>query len=226
MARKDKEDSGPEYIDTGDNSSRMVSLESAVAQEAGEEAHRISSEARKEAERKNLYAEKQAESILKEARENAEAQAEKIRQQVLSGVAIEKKRRTMKIQEDVHREILQRAVSRIQTMVDTDEYRPILLAHIVEAGIGLDVPAARINASERERSMISGDLMREAEKRVKTLTGRSTRLTISEEPPLKKLGVVLTSEDNRTSYNNQIDTRLMRKSTKIRQFIYERLFGE
>ncbi len=230
MARMDEHSGVPEEKVSGnmrvneDTTNSMEALVSGMEQEAQQEADKVIAGAQKEAERKILYTERQVESILNEAAKRAEAQAEKIRQQALSGVAVEAKRRSMNIQEDMHREVLHRAVSRIEKIADIDGYREVLIGYIVEAAVGLDVSAARVNATEHERSMITRELLVEAEKRVKKVTGKNVRLTLSGEPPLRKQGVVLTSEDNRTAYDNRIDTRLMRKSEEIRQYIHERLF--
>jgi vacuolar-type H+-ATPase subunit E/Vma4 len=209
----------------GDTTNSMEALVSGMEQEAQQEADKVIARAQKESERKILYAERQVESILNEATERAETQAEKIRQQALSGVTVEAKRRSMNIQEDMYREILHRAVSRLEILTDTDGYREVLIGYIVEAAVGLDVPAARVNATEHERKMISKALLGEAERKVKKITSKNVRLTLSGEPPLKKQGVVLTSEDNRTAYDNRIETRLMRKALEIRQHIQERLFA-
>lgn len=232
MARMDEHSGVPEEKVSGnmrvneDTGNSMEALVSGMEQEAQQEADKVIAGAQKEAERKILYTERQVESILNEAAKRAEAQAEKIRQQALSGVAVEAKRRSMNIQEDMHREVLHRAVSKLEMLADIDGYREVLNGYIVEAAVGLDVSAARVNASEHERSMITKELLVEAEKRVKRVTGKNVRLTLSGEPPLKKQGVVLTSEDNRTAYDNRIDTRLIRKSEEIRQYIHERLFGD
>ena len=232
MARMDEHSGVPEEKVSGnmrvneDTGNSMEALVSGMEQEAQQEADKVIAGAQKEAERKILYTERQVESILNEAAKRAEAQAEKIRQQALSGVAVEAKRRSMNIQEDMHREVLHRAVSKLEMLADIYGYREVLNGYIVEAAVGLDVSAARVNASEHERSMITKELLVEAEKRVKRVTGKNVRLTLSGEPPLKKQGVVLTSEDNRTAYDNRIDTRLIRKSEEIRQYIHERLFGD
>ena len=232
MARMDEHSGASEEKVSGnmrvneDTGNSMEALVSGMEQEAQQEADKVIAGAQKEAERKILYTEQQVESILNEAAKRADAQAEKIRQQALSGVAVEAKRRSMNIQEDMHREVLHRAVSKLEMLADTDGYREVLSGYIVEAAVGLDVSAARVNASEHERSMITRELLVEAEKRVKKVTGKNVRLTLSGEPPLRKQGVVLTSEDNRTAYDNRIDTRLIRKSEEIRQYIHERLFGD
>lgn len=231
MSRMDKKSDAPEEKVSGhmrvngDTTNSMEALVSGMEQEAQKEAEKVIAEARKEAERKIQYAERQAESILKEAASRAEAQAEKIRQQALSGVAVAAKRRSLNIQEELYREILHRAVSKLEVLVDTDSYREVLLDYIVEGAVGLDVLAARVNATEHERKMITKALLGEAEKKVKKITGRDVRLTLSDAPPLRKQGVVLTSEDNRTAYDNQVDTRLIRKAVEIRQYIQEILFA-
>jgi vacuolar-type H+-ATPase subunit E/Vma4 len=209
----------------GDTGTSMEALVSGMEQEAQQEADKVIAEAQKEAERKILYAERQVESILNEAGSRAEAQAEKIRQQALSGVAVESKRRSLNIQEELYREILHRAVSKLEVLVDTDGYREVLLGYIVEAALGLDVSAARVNATEHERKMITRSLLGEAERKVNKIAGKNVRLMLSEEPPLRKQGVVLTSEDNRTAYDNRVDTRLLRKAVEIRRYIHEKLFA-
>jgi vacuolar-type H+-ATPase subunit E/Vma4 len=224
MARKDKTDRVRSAVHSGDRQGDIGELVSAMHNEAAQEVEKILSEAKKEADRKQLYAERQAESILTEARNKAEMHSKQMRQQALSGVAIEIKRRTMKIQEDVFRDIVQKAVDRIQSRAADDDFQQVLLMLIVEAAIGLDAPAARINANEKQRAMITGELLHRAERRVEALTGKDVRLSLSDQEPLRKLGVVLTAEDNKTAYDNSIDTRLVRKSTEIRQFIYDRLF--
>jgi vacuolar-type H+-ATPase subunit E/Vma4 len=209
---------------TADGQGALGVLVSAMEHDAGQEAQKIVSEARKEAERKHLYADRQVESITEEARKNADVRAELIRQQELSGVTIEIKRMTMKIQEEVYGEVLQRALHNIRQRIEGGGYKKVLLSHIVEAAVGLDAPSASINASEHEREMISGELIREAENKVTALTGKATTLSLSDQPPLRKPGVVLTSEDNRTAYDNSIHARMIRKSARIRQFIYDSLF--
>ena len=224
MARKDKTDRVQSGEHSGDRQGDIGELVSAIHSEAAQEVEKILSEAKKEADRKMLYAERQAESILSEARNKAETHSEQLHRQALAEVSIEIKRRTMKIQEEVFGDIVDKAVDKIQTRAAVPDFKQILLMHIVEAAVGLDAPAARINASEKQLPLIAEDVLREAEKKVEALTGKVVRLSLSDQAPLRKLGVVLTAEDNRTAYDNSFDTRLVRKSTEIRQFIYDRLF--
>ena len=224
MARKDKTDPVRLPVQSSDRKGDIGELVSAMHNEAAQEAEKILSEAKKEADRKMLYAERQVESILSEARDKAEARSEQMRRQALTGITIEIKRRTMKIQEDMFGDIVQKAVDTIRMRAADGDFQQVLLMHIVEAAVGLDAPAACINASENQLPLITEDVMREAERKVEALTGKAVRLSLSDQAPLRRLGVVLNAEDNRTAYDNSIDTRLVRKSTEIRQFIYDRLF--
>jgi len=224
MARKEKTDRVRSVVQSGERQGDIGELVSAMHNEAAQEVTKLLSEAKKEADRKILYAERQAESILSEARNKAETRSEQMQRQVLTGITIEIKRRTMKIQEEVFGDIVQKAVDKIQMRAADRDFQQVLLMHIVEAAVGLDAPAARINASENQLPLITEHVMREAERKVEALTGKAVRLSLSDQEPLRKLGVVLTAEDNRTAYDNSIDTRLARKSKEIRQFIYDRLF--
>jgi vacuolar-type H+-ATPase subunit E/Vma4 len=51
-------------------------------------------------------------------------------------------------------------------------------------------------------------------------------LTLSDTPPLKSQGVVLTAADGRTAFNNQVKTRMLRKQREIRMLIYNALFTD
>ena len=64
------------------------------------------------------------------------------------------------------------------------------------------------------------------EKRIKKILGFGVVLKVSEEQPLHAQGVVLTAQDGRTAFNNQIHTRMLRKQREIRKHIYDNLFTE
>ena len=209
---------------TVDRQKNMKALVSGIEQDANSESESLLGEARTEAQRRLLYAEKQAESILQEASEKAEEQVERIRSHLLSGVNIEAKRRFMHMQDEVYGEVVGRARDRLQGLMEKKEYPKVLLGLVVEAAIGIGMPpSARVNATEQERTLITGKLLDEAVKKVKALTGRSMELTISDEAPLRGQGIVLTSGDGRIAFNNQMETRLKRINSEIRKIIHEKL---
>jgi vacuolar-type H+-ATPase subunit E/Vma4 len=226
MARAEKKKQEKEVsINDTNPGKQMNALFSGIEQDMKEEAETLLSESKKEAERRKLYAQKQRESILSDAEERAAAQSQKIRSHILSGVNLEAKRRSLHVMDELYDEAVERARTRMREAVEKKGYENILLHLIVEAAIGLDAPAALVNASERERGIISSKVLNDAQERVKALTGREVRLVLSDEAPLAGQGVVLKSEDERIAYNNQIDTRMRRFASDIRKTIHDRLSG-
>jgi V/A-type H+-transporting ATPase subunit E len=204
----------------------LDALVSGIEQDAKQDAERILEEARKEAERRLLYAEKQAESIVREASEKAAEQVERIHAQRLSGVTIDAKRRSMRIRDEIFDQVMSRTRERLKSLVEGKDYSEVLLNLMVEAVMGLDAHVVKVNGSETERKIITQKLLDEVERRVKSLAGRKIRLELSEESPLQGLGVVLTSDDGRTAYNNQLETRMKRLSSDARRIIYDRVIGD
>jgi vacuolar-type H+-ATPase subunit E/Vma4 len=223
MAHAEKKQGKKVHRDDGDPKEHMSALVSGIQQDMSKEAETTLSDSKKEAERRKLYAQKQAESILNDAREKAGAIAEKIRMHTLAGVNLETKRLSLHVLDELFEEIVGKARIRMKAAVDEEGYEHVLLELIVEAAIGLDAPAALVNASQREREIISRKLLDDAQKELKALTGRDVRLTLSEETPLLGQGVILKSEDGRIAYNNQIEARMKRMASEIRKTIHNRL---
>jgi len=94
---------------------------------------------------------------------------------------------------------------------------------VVEAAIGLGADEAEVNASPDELRLIDAAFLKEARDKVKELVLRKVTVTRSASTPLLLQGIVMSSADGRTAYNNQIRTRLLRNQSAIRKLIYERL---
>jgi len=223
MAHAEKKQGKKVHRDDGDPKEHMSALVSGIQQDMSKEAETLRSDSKKEAKRRKLYAQKQAESILNDAREKAETQAEKIRTHTLAGVNLEAKRRSLHVLDELYDEIVEKARTRMQAALEEKDYDRILLDLIVEAAIGLGAPAASVNASQREREIISRKLLDDAQQEVKTFTGKNVRLILSEDAPLLGQGIILKSEDGRIAYNNQIETRMKRMASEIRKTIHNRL---
>ena len=51
-------------------------------------------------------------------------------------------------------------------------------------------------------------------------------IQLNEEHALLSQGVVLTANNGRVAYNNQVKTRLLRRQQDIQRLIHDRLFAE
>lgn len=196
-----------------------------IEEDARKEEEKILAEAQTLAAEKKKYAQKQAASILKEARAKAEAEAETIRRKAISGIELEIKRRSLGVRDRLMKDIMARVQERLASMVGKPDYRSVLVDWIAEAGVGLQADAAQVNATREELKWIDAPLLAEAREKIKTRTGRSMMLTMSEAEPLKSQGVVLTTVDGRVAFNNQVVTRISRKQREIQMLIYNAVFA-
>ena len=203
---------------------QQADLIDGIARDAGAEAEKITADAQKAAEDRIRAAEEQARAVVQQAESKAEEQAERIRAQSASALRMERRRMDLKLQEQVVQEVLKRVRQRLAEMVETPEYRQVLLAWIVEGVIGLDVARAEVNASAAERKQIDKRLLQDAQNRVTELSGKKVSLTLADGDPLIPQGVVLKTADGRVEFNNQVSTRLLRQQSEIRKVIQDMLW--
>lgn len=201
-------------------------LISGIMKDAQEEATRIVSEARAEAAQKIENARKQAEAIIRDAEAKAEAQCESIRRITNQNIAVETRRLSLRAREQAMSAILSRVKERIESLIGEPTYRKILVGWIAEAAMGLSAPEALVSTSAKELPCIDADLLKEAEETVKSISGRTVRLTRDESVIRDAQGVVLTAVDGKTAFNNQVPTRLLRYQSEIRKVLYSELFKD
>jgi vacuolar-type H+-ATPase subunit E/Vma4 len=201
-------------------------LISSIEHDAVEEAEKIVGDALKQAEERKMYAEKRITSILEDAEGKSSAQSEAVRKKVLAGVEMEIKRRLLQVREVVFSEILARVKDELKRLIGRETYRRVLMSWITEAMIGLGTDSAVVSASREEMHLIDAELLIEVEKKVKKYSGKEVKLRLSNGQYISSQGVVLTSGDGRTAFNNLVTTRLLRKQGIIRTLIYEKLFTE
>ena len=203
-----------------------AALISGIEADARTEEQEIIKQAEKQAVEKRKYAEKKIESVLEDARKEAQEQAEAAKKKIFSGLKLELKRRSMRIQDSIMQEVKDKAEQKINSMTNETSYREVLINWITEAAIGLDTDSAQINALEKERTLINDQLISETEQKIQTKTGRKITLRLADALALKRQGVIVTAADGRTAYNNQVKTRIQRKEREIRMLIYETLFAD
>lgn len=199
---------------------------SGIETDALAEERQIIEEAKKQADEKIKYNAKKVESIIKEAEQAAHEQAEQAKKKIMSSLRLELQRRSLAIRNEVIKNIQKQVEEKFNSMIANENYRTILASWIEEAAIGLDAPSAVINASEKEVSLISEQMISEAVEKVHQETGKQVSLKLSKESPLQSQGIVLTSDDGHIAFNNQVKTRMLRKERVIRMAIYNALFTD
>lgn len=195
-----------------------------IAEDGVRQTAALIAEAETIAKERIVFARQKAETIRKETGQKAEVQSEAIRQSILSGIAVELKRKKMAVQDSLLKDVLSRVRASLSAAIGTPGYREILIGWIVEAAIGLDSDAARVNASPAELPHIDTAMLQEATDRSTAHRHRPVTLSLSTEAPLDGQGVIVTASDGRTAFNNQVETRIRRIDSRIRSLVYDRLF--
>ncbi len=190
------------------------------------EAEDLISRAQAQAEARKKAARSQETSLLKAADDQLEqekARAEKGADQRISG---EIRRKELLLRDRFMKDALVLAREKLLALSGTDEYESILADWVLEGALGLDVPEAEVNGRKREREIMTGPWLRKQEQRLEKEFGRKVKLTLSGEPPLLGAGVLVKQRGGRLVFNNQIETRLLRKQSELRKVIYRELFEE
>lgn len=197
-----------------------------ITLDAEAEEAKILQEAAERASQREQYTDKKIELMLAEARQKAAQQGDALRSKAVSQAELEIRHRQLQARNEVIRQIMSKVEQKLKSMIGTDSYREILARWIEEAAKGLDVDAAMLNASAEERSLIDESLIHEVQARVERSRGKPVTIRVDEGQALLSPGIVLTANNGRMAYNNQVKTRLLRRQQDIQRLIHDRLFAE
>jgi len=207
------------------SSGDRAELISGIENDAKQEAARILEDVKKTVSDKQLSKEMQIKSIKRDVDKKIEQQLEFIEKNKVSAISVECKRIELKVREKIVSNVSNKIKEKIAEKADSPSYPEILRGWILEAAIGLGEEEAVINGSPKELKIITDSFLRETEKKYNALTGRNVTLKKTEKNPLFAQGIVLSSKDNRTAFNNQVPTRLMRYQSDIMKMIYKEFFA-
>ena len=82
-----------------------------------------------------------------------------------------------------------------------------------------------VNGSKRELDIMTDSYIKDVEKKYHDLTGGKISIKKSDENPLFAQGIVLTSINHKTAFNNQVPTRLLRYQSEMRKTIHSEFFA-
>ena len=197
-----------------------------IQNDAQQEAEKVVSEAEHYADERHKATAKRIEGIIKEAEEKAADQAAQAERKIISGVESDIRRIKLRRRDRLISDALNKVRSEFEALIGQPKYRDVLKNWMVEGLIGIGAEKASVNASEKERGLLDTKLLKEAADEAGKYLGISVTLTLSEEPPLHTQGVVVTADDGKTAYNNQVQTRLLRYQSEIRKIVYEEISEE
>ncbi|MEJ2664793.1 MAG: V-type ATP synthase subunit E family protein [Spirochaetia bacterium] len=203
-----------------------MELINGITHDAEQEAQRLVEQAKKDVEDKKRACDTQVESLLNEAEKKAQAQTEAIIRHNRSAVNVEIRRIALKKRGEVLKKVLERVEERFAKLIAEPGYKELLMHWIVEAAIGLNAEQAVVNASKKERPLVTAEVLRTAEQKVKSFINKKVELTVSDEAEPLVQGVILFTRDKKMAFNNQLPTRLLRYQSEIRKMIFDALFKD
>lgn len=186
---------------------------------------RILDEAEREAERLVAEAKSNATEILsvaeKRANETKEAELERMKKHIdntlREGIA-EKKvdyhRRIQAFKSELIDEIFKRARDELKEYVEKPAYIKTLNEIIVEAGMTLGGGELLVKLNEKDRKLISRDVLMQISKDIEKRTETETRLVLDEKPLVAIGGATVSAENQRAIMENTLETRLERAKEK------------
>ena len=188
------------------------------------EADELVTQAEKRAESRKNSALAQEEALMREAEKQLEEERKRLEKLSDQKISSEIRRKELQLRDRFMTEALDRTREKLLGMTATEEYSAVLADWVLEGVLGLDAKTVELNGRVREREIMTDEWLREQEKRLKNEFGREVEISLSFDAPLIGAGVVAKQKGGRLVYNNQIDTRLLRKQSELRKAIYEELF--
>ncbi|MFO8064480.1 MAG: V-type ATP synthase subunit E family protein [Spirochaetia bacterium] len=205
-----------------------------ILEDARGEAEKIRREAESRVEDRRMLLSGRVQRIKDDAVGEAKRRAEEIRRRTDAEISRAQRRNDLArrrdviaaVEGEVHRRF--EALSRGEAaggVPGARDYTQVLTGWIVEGAIGLEGTRFTVSAGAGETSTVES-LIADAERKATELSGREIHLDVAEQPHGETPGVIISSPDGRTIYDNRINARMRRHQSEIRGIIYETLFSE
>ncbi|MFO7781351.1 MAG: V-type ATP synthase subunit E family protein [Spirochaetia bacterium] len=198
-----------------------------ILADAREEAEKIRSEAKSRVEDRRMLLSGRVQRVKDDAVSEAKKRIEEINRRTDAEISRAQRRNELARRRDVLAAVQQRARERIVEMSreGSDAYRQAMIGWIAEGAIGLEGTELTVSVAAGETELLR-DLLEEAQRTAREVGGRDVTLTAAAEPHAGSPGVVVSSPDGRTLYDNRVDSRIRRHETEIRRLVYEILFTD
>jgi vacuolar-type H+-ATPase subunit E/Vma4 len=198
-----------------------------ILADAREEAEKVRSEAKSRVEDRRMLLSGRVQRVKDDASSEAKKRIEEINRRTDAEISRAQRRGELARRRDVLAAVQRRARERIFEMgrEGSDAYRQAMIGWIVEGALGLEGTELTVSVAAGETGLLD-ELLEEAQRTAREVGGRDVILTAAGEPHGGSPGVVVSSPDGRTLYDNRVDSRIRRHETEIRRLVYEILFTD
>ncbi|MFP4374233.1 MAG: V-type ATP synthase subunit E [Spirochaetaceae bacterium] len=197
-----------------------------ILADAREEAEKIRSEAKSRVEDRRMLLSGRVQRVKDDAVSEAKKRIEEINRRTDAEISRAQRRGELARRREVLAGVQRRARERIVEMSreGSDAYRQAMIGWIVEGVLGLEGTELTVSASAGETGLLD-ELLEEAQRTARVRSGREVSLTAAAVPHGGSPGVVVSSPDGRTLYDNRVDARIRRHEAETRRLVYEILFS-
>ncbi len=198
-----------------------------ILADAREEAEKVRSEAKSRVEDRRMLLSGRVQRVKDDASSEAKKRIEEINRRTDAEISRAQRRGELARRRDVLAAVQRRARERIVEMSrdGSDAYRQAVIGWIVEGALGLEGTELTVSVAAGETGLLD-ELLEEAQRTAREVGRRDVTLTAAGEPHGGSPGVVVSSPDGRTLYDNRVDSRIRRHETEIRRLVYETLFTD
>jgi vacuolar-type H+-ATPase subunit E/Vma4 len=217
---------GSDLMTDKERGSQSGRLLQGIMEQADEESKKIVDDAEMQAKEIVEGASRKADSIRREAEGRVERQSEEIRRKYRQLTETEQRKARLSVQEHLFNLAMEKVRDGMAALREQGGYVEVLKDWIVEGALGLARDTLQVNASKDERSLLTDGVLKDCEKTIKEVGGRSVELELSSGPPTERQGVFLSAGNGRLAYNNLVEARMQRYSMEIRRMIYRRIQSE
>ena len=198
-----------------------------ILADAREEAEKVQNEAKSRVEDRRMLLSGRVQRVKDDASSEAKKRIEEINRRTDAEISRAQRRGELARRRDVLAAVQRRAREGIVGMSreGSDAYRQAVIGWIVEGALGLEGTELTVSVAAGETGLLD-ELLEEAQRSVREVGGRDVILTAAVEPHGGSPGVVVSSPDGRTIYDNRVDARIRRHETEIRRLVYEILFSD
>lgn len=206
-----------------------------ILEDARDEAEKVTREAESRVEDRRKLLNSRLQRIEDDAHKEAQRRADEINRQTEAELSRLERQNNLVLRRDVlaivHERVVEclSALSRGETREGCRlerDYAEVLTGWIAEGVMGLDGTHFHVSGASADELSAVKAVLAEAARVVADRFGDEVTLEVASEPHGGSAGVVVTSADGRTLYDNRVDSRMRRHGSEVRGIVYDTLFSD
>jgi len=198
---------------------RIDLLTKAIVDDAQAEADEIRADARAKAEEIEHAAKVSADEIRRDILTKAQQEAATFEDEIAAEGKMKAQMLWLEHREKLINQVFETALSRISTIVHTDQYPQVLHELIKEAALNTQAADVILHFDAFSRSLVTDD-------EVTAISGETNQTITIGDDLTEGNGVVAETQDGHRQFDNTLEMRLRRQQQSLRAAVFHILMGE